>query len=156
MAHIVTTGEQHNIDTRIPHQRLASLAGSMDEVEYAGRKARLHEQFGETLADGWRILRRLENNGIAFEQAGAQHPQRHSEGKIPRRDNSDDAPRLAAHESIFLGNLGGQYVARRHASGAEDVLNHVQAFNHLSLALADDLSTFARHQPGEVIRFALD
>ena len=44
----------------------------------------------------------------------------------------------------------------RHAAGAEDVLDHVQAFDDLGPALGDDLAALAGHQPGEVVGLALD
>src|SRR5262249_56501381 len=85
-----------------------------------------------------------------------EHPQRHGEGEIPRLDDGDDAPRLAAHVDVFFRNFGGEDVADRHAAGAEDVLDHVQAFNDFGLALVDDLAALAGHQPGEVGGVALD
>ena len=122
----------------------------------ARREAGLLEQLDEPLADGRRVLRRLEDDRVAFEQARPEHPQRHGEGEVPRRDDRDDAPRLAAHEGVLLGDLRGQHVADRHPAGAEDVLDHVQAFDDLGPALGDDLAALAGHQLGEVVGLALD
>ena len=98
----------------------------------------------------------LEDDGVAFEQTWPEHPQRHREGEVPRRDDGDDAPRLPAHEGILLGDLRGEHFADRHPAGAEDVLNHVQPFDHLGPALADDLAALAGHEFRQVVGLALD
>ena len=147
-ADVVAAGEQHDVDVGVAHQRLAGLGVAVDQVEDARREAGFLEQLDEALADGRRVLGRLEDGRVAFEQARAEHPQRHGEGEVPRRDDGDDAPRLAAHEGVLLGDLGGEHVADRHAAGAEDVLDHVQAFDDLGPALGDDLAALAGHQLG--------
>src|SRR5262249_38925810 len=43
-----------------------------------------------------------------------------------------------------------------HPACAEDVLDHVQAFDDLGLALGEDLATLTGHEVGEVIDLALD
>ncbi len=87
---------------------------------------------------------------------GPEHPQRHGEGKVPGRDDGDDAPRLAADEGVLLGDLRGDDVAGRHPPGAEDVLDHVQTFDDLGPALGDHLAALTGHESGEVIGLALD
>ena len=47
---------------------------------------------------------------------------------------------LRRMKASFSGDLRGQHVADRHAAGAEDVLDHVQAFDDLGPALGDDLA----------------
>src|SRR5262249_23238933 len=125
LADLVAAREQDDVDTGILHQRLADLGITVDEVDYPGGKARFEEQFDQALADGGGIFGRLEDAGVALQQAGPEHPQRHGEGEVPGRDDGTDAPRFAANESVFLGDLRGDDVAGRHAAGAEDVLHHV-------------------------------
>ncbi len=157
LAHVVAAGEQHHVDVRHrgPALRRPRPSPWTRLTRPAGKPASSNNSI-EALADGRRVLRRLEDGGVAFEQAGTEHPQRHGEGEVPRRDDGDDAPRLAAHEGVLLGDLRGQHFADRHAAGAEDVLDHVQAFDDLGPALADDLAALAGHQPGEIVGLALD
>ena len=135
-ADLVAAGEQDDVDVGVADERFADLAGAVNQVEDAGREAGFDEQFDQALADGRRVFGRLEDGGVAFEETRPEHPQRHGEGEVPGRDDGDDAPRLAAHEGVFFGDFGGEYVADRHPAGAEDVLNHVQAFDDLGPALA--------------------
>ncbi len=128
----------------------------MNQVDDARREAGFLEQLDQPLADGRRVLRRLEDGRVAFHQARPEHPQRHGEGEVPRRDDGDDAPRLAAHEGVLLGDFRGQHFADRHPAGAEDVLDHVQAFDDLGPALGDDLAALAGHQLGQGVGVALD
>ena len=67
-----------------------------------------------------------------------------------------DAPRLAAHKGVLVGDFRGDDMAGGHAAGAEDVLHHVQSLDHLGAALADDLAALVGHQPGEGIGLAFD
>ena len=105
----------------IADQRFAGLGLAVNEVDRAGGEAGLLEQLGEALADGRRVLGGLEDDGVAFEQAGPEHPQRHGEGEVPRRDDGDDAPRLAAHEGVLLGDLRGQHLADGHPAGPRSI-----------------------------------
>src|SRR5438309_1402434 len=79
---------------------LAGRGRPLHEVDRPRREAGLREQFDEPLADGGRVLRRLEDRRVAFEQARPEHPQGHREREVPRRDDADDAPGLAAHVRI--------------------------------------------------------
>src|SRR5262249_15001045 len=129
---------------------------TVDEVDHPGGKTGFEEQLDQALPDGRGVLRRLEDAGIALQQARPEHPQRHGKGEVPRRDDGTYAPRFAADEGVLLGDLRGDDVAGRHAAGAEDVLHHVQALDDLGAALGNDLAALTRHQPGEVVGFLLD
>ncbi len=155
-ADLVAAGEQDHVDIRVIDQGLACHGVSMNQVEHAGREAGFQEQLDQALADGRGILGRFEDGRVAFEQAGAEHPQGHGKGEVPGRDDGDHAPGLAAHEGVFFWDLRGQHVADRHPAGAEDVLDHVQAFDDLGPALGDDLAALPGHQPGQLIGVALD
>src|SRR5439155_15365708 len=50
----------------------------------------------------------------------------------------------------------GNHVADRHPASTEDVLDHVQAFDHLGPTLAQHLAAFASHQLSELVHVALD
>ena len=72
LADFVAAGEQHDVDVGIAHQRLAGFAVAVDQVDDARRKARFLEQLDEALADGRRVLRRLEDDRVAFDAGSAR------------------------------------------------------------------------------------
>ena len=63
---------------------------------------------------------------------------------------------LRRMKASFSAISEATHVADRHAAGAEDVLDHVQAFDDLGPALGDDLAALAGHQLGQVVGVALD
>ncbi len=119
-------------------------------------RASLFEELDDFLTNRWCVFRRLEDHGVAFEQAGAEHPERHGEGEVPRRDDGRHAPGLAAHVGVLLRDFRGEHIAHRHPAGAEDVLNHVEAFDDLGPAFGDDLTALAGHELGEFVGVPFD
>ncbi len=103
-AHVVTAGKGATFTPGLRHQ-LTRERGSPWTVEHTRREAGFLGDFDDLLADrpvcpGW-----LEDGCVAFGPARASH---NGEGEIPGRNDGDNAPRLAAHEGVFLRDLGRQ------------------------------------------------
>ena len=70
------------------------LADAREEGEHTGRDARLVEDLDQTQRDAGRLLRRLEQHGVAGDQRGGDHAGGDREREVPRRDHDADAERL--------------------------------------------------------------
>lgn len=71
-------------DFRVGSQRLAGvLAVAVDDVDHTGRETGLAHQVGHVEDREGRLLGRLEDNGVACCQCGAQLPGRHGERVVP-------------------------------------------------------------------------
>ena len=76
-------------------QRLAGLAAvAVDDVEHAGRNARLERQLAEARRGQRRQLAHLQHRGVAEGQAGSDLPGRGHERHVPGRDQGADADRM--------------------------------------------------------------
>ena len=101
-------GERHHRDVGVRHERVAGgLALAGHDVEHAGRED-VGGDLGESQRAERRELRRLEHDGVAGRERGADLPGRHVERVVPRRDRGDDAERVAPQERrVLLHVLAG-------------------------------------------------
>ena len=84
-------------DQRMLDQRRADLrAEAGDDVDDAGRKARLLDQLGELERRGRGELRRLDDHGVAGGERRRELPGQQQQRRVPRRDDRHDAQRLVA------------------------------------------------------------
>jgi ParB family chromosome partitioning protein len=89
-------GERDLVDVGMRGDRRAcGLAESGDDVDHAGRDAGFLEQLAEAQRRERRLLGRLEDDGIAAGQGGAELPGGHQQREVPGDDLPDDADRLA-------------------------------------------------------------
>src|SRR6185503_3459855 len=99
-------GERDLVDTRMSHEGGADvLAVAGQNVDDAGRKARLDDQVAEPQRGERRLLGRFQDAGAAGRERGAELPRRHHERKIPRNDLCDDTDGLAARVRIDASAL---------------------------------------------------
>ena len=99
------SGERDLVDAGSVHEQLRHLAVGGDDVEHAGRQADLLGRLGEHVALARRLRRRLEHDGAAGEQRGADLVADERHRRVPRDDRADDADRLA-HEQAELAAAG--------------------------------------------------
>ena len=103
-------------------ERLARLlAEAVDDVDDAGRHARLGEQLDEPLGEERRVLGRLQHDRVAADERRAELPRRDRDREVPRRDRADDADRHphAHHELV------AELARRRLAEEAPALAGHV-------------------------------
>lgn len=67
------------------------LAEARDDVDDAGGEAGLLDELGEHETGEGRLLGRLEDDGVAGGQGGADLPRQHEQGEVPRDDLTADA-----------------------------------------------------------------
>ena len=112
-----------------------------------GGHAGLFERFEEFRRDGGRIARRLEDHGVAADQAGAGHAERDGVGEIPRRNHRADAERDVAQEAALAGKLDDGFGLVEHQGLARVEFQEVDGFGGVGFGLVVVLADF-EHQPG--------
>ena len=89
---VFRSGEHDAVDVRVVDELLAGgAAAAGDEVEDAGRNARLGHHFVQRVAEQRRRRRRLEDDGVAGDQRAARRSGGEREREIERRDHRPDA-----------------------------------------------------------------
>ena len=87
--------------SRAAHQAVAGgLAQAGDEVEHAGREARLGDEVGEAERGQRGLLGGLEDERAAGGERGRDLLHGHHQREVPRHDLDGDADRLAADISV--------------------------------------------------------
>ena len=114
-------------------------AGAGDEVEDAGRQAGVLQALDELERRERRGRRRLEDDGVAVDERRRDLPRRDGDREVPRRDDGDDAERLAAAEQHRLRRVGRQHVAAEAPALAGEVAQDVARPRDLALASASVL-----------------
>ena len=125
-----------------------------DDVEHALGDPGLERELGEPERGERRQLRRLEHDGVAAGERGAELPRRDVEREVPRDDQPDDAERLA--ERHVDAARDGDRLAVLLVDGAgvevEDVGDHAD----LAARAGDRLADVLRLDPRELFVVLLD
>ena len=132
-----------------------SASGAGNDVDDAGGQSGIEQRLDEVVGGERRVLRGLDDAGVAADDGGEQLPRGDGHGKIPRRDHAADAERLAHAHGKFIGQLRGRGVAEHAASFAGHVVGGVDGFLHVAARLFEHLAHFAGHVAGALL-LALD
>ena len=148
-------GEADLVDQRVPDELLAHRAIGRNDVQHTGREPGLLEDLGEHERVERRLLRRLEHDGAAGEQRGAELRHREPQREVPGDDRADDADRLAAHEQAR--EHAGPVLLPRVRLGlvgvpVEEELRH----RDLQADARDRRADLERRQLRELVRAGLD
>ena len=145
-------GEADRRDVGIVDQRFADdRAAPHHEVEHAGGNAGLRQDLGERPRAARHEVRRLEHDGVAVRERGRDLPGRNRDRKIPRRDEADDADRLARHLDVDAGAHRRQLLAREAQRFAGEELEDVPGPRRLADAFGQRLAFLARQEPAELV-----
>ena len=109
-------GEGDEVDALVAHELLTDVALAEDDVEDAGGDV-LVDELREPDGGGRRVLRRLEDHGVAGGDRGGELPDGHHERVVPRRDPAADPDRLAADRRRVAGHVLGARGALEDAGG---------------------------------------
>ncbi len=105
-------GEGDGVDVRAVEDRLADhRAGAHDEVEDALGQAGAVEDVGERPAAARHQVGRLEHYRVAVDDCRRDLPGGNGDREVPRRDQADDAERLALHHHLDAGPDAGDELA---------------------------------------------
>ena len=95
--------ERDRLDVRVLEQPVDGLLVAVDDVEHARRQAGVRERLGDEDRRGRVLLARLEHDGVAGRDRDGHEPQRHHRREVERRDDRDDAERLADRVDVDPG-----------------------------------------------------
>ncbi len=124
---------------------------AVDDIEDAGRPARLDEQFAEPHRHAGIALRRFQDEGVAAGDRRRELPQRDHRGEIERRDAGDDAERLAHRIEVDAGAGAIGVFALHQMRNAEREFDHLDAALDVALGVGDRLAVLAREDVGELV-----
>ena len=143
--------EADRLDVGIIEDGVDRLLVAVDDVEDAGRPARLDEQFAEPHRHAGIALRGLQDEGVAAGDRRRELPQGDHRGKIERRDAGDDAERLAHRIEVDAGAGAVGIFALHQMRHAERELDHLDAALNVALGVGDRLAMLARQNVGELV-----
>lgn len=141
----------HGLHIRMGQQRIHRVLAALHNVEHAIGQAGLLEQVGDHQAGARIALARLEHEGVAARQRDREHPHRHHDREVERRDAGHHAQRLAQVPVVdaaadVVGELGLEQV--RDAAGE---FHHLNAARDLALGIGEHLAVLARDGGGQGI-----
>ena len=151
-AGLAGAGEGDDAHVGMRHERLAGvLAEAVDRVDDAVGESRVGEQLDEALRQQRRVLRRLEDDGVAADEGGRELPRRDRDREVPGRDRPDDADRLADAHHELVRQLGGGRLAEQAPALARHVEAHVDRLLDVAARLGEHLPHLAAHELGELL-----
>ena len=156
-AGLARAGEGDDRDVRMAHEPVAGLlAVAVDEVDHPVRKPRLAEQLDEALGEQRRVLRRLQDDGVAADERGRELPGGDRDREVPRRDRSDDADRHPHRHLELVPQLGRRRLAEQAPPLAGHVDRHVDRLLDVAARLREHLAHLAAHQLGQLVLLLLE
>ena len=133
-------------DDPVPHL----AAEAVNEVDDARRHAGLEQQLDEALREHRRVVRGLEDDGVAADERRHDLPRGDRDREVPRRDHADDADRRPDAHVELVRKLGRRRVPEQAAALAGHVVAHVDRFLDVAAGLGEHLPHLARHQVREL------
>ncbi len=148
--------ERHCIDARVGKQRVDCGGVAMDEVERAGRKARLADQSGEQRGGERDPLGRLQDERVAADEGERRHPERDHHGEVERRDPHDHPERLPEQGRIDARAdvLEKGPLHRRRSGGGE--LDRLDPPAYRAAGLVSGLAILPDHAADELVEMGLE
>ena len=125
--------------------------GAHHQVEDARGNAGAGQDVGQHPRAAGRPLRRLEDDRVAERERGRDLPGGNGDRKVPRRDQADDADRLAGDLDVDAGADGRQLLPGQPQHFAGEELEDVPGTDGLAHALGQRLPFFAREQPADLV-----
>ena len=93
----------------------------------------------------------LEDDGVAVGQGRRDLPGGDGDREVPRRDQGDDADRLARDLDLDAGAHGGELLARHAQRFTREELEDVRRADGFADAFRERLAFLAREQPAELV-----
>ncbi len=116
-----------------------------DDVHDALGNAGVDERFDEIEDGERRVLRGLDDAGVAGDERGEELPRRDGHGEVPWRDHGADADGLAHGHSELVGQFGGDGVAEHAAAFPGHEVSGVDGFLGVAARFFQDLAHLASH-----------
>ena len=142
----VAAGEGDLVDAAMGRKRGArNGAEARNDVEHAGREARLLDELGDLERRHRRLLGRLDDQRVAGRQSRTDLPRIEQDRRIPGQDGADHADRLPARIGQRV-RLEGNLLALDLVGGAGEEDQPIDGALHLADRVAQGLAVVAAFQ----------
>src|SRR5271166_1927420 len=139
-------GQRHCAHLGMLDHRGADFAAEPgDDVHHARGNAGVMQRLHEVENREWRVLRGLDDGGVAGNQRGKQLPRRDRHREVPRRNHGAHAQRLADGHSELVGQLRGDGWPKQPAAFTSGVVTAVDGFLYVAPRLLDDFAHLTGH-----------
>ncbi|EAU65438.1 hypothetical protein STIAU_2870 [Stigmatella aurantiaca DW4/3-1] len=146
--------EAHRLDIRVLQQPLHGLLAAVEQREDAGRKPRLEHQLAQGARGERHLLGGLEDEGVAHDERGGNHPQRHHGREVERGDARHHtqglAPELARHPAAHFHGPARVQVLER-----EGEVTHLEPLEEPRAGLGHRLARLAGGKVGQPLQVLL-
>ena len=150
-------GEGDHVDPGVGRERrTCGGPGAEDEVADPGRQPGLLEQAHQVDRRVRRQLARLEHEGVAGGQAGADLPRDLQQRVVPRRHQATDPDGLVDDPADHVGVAGVDHPAGLLGGDPSVVPEHRDHVGDVVLPLDEALARVERLHPGDVVGVALE
>ena len=146
-------GEGDGVDVRAVEHRLADdRALAHHEVEHALRQAGAMQDVDDRPGAARHEVGGLEHHGVAVGERRRDLPGRDGDREIPRRDDADDADRLARRSRRSMpGRTPGTHLAGEPQRLAGEEIEDLRGADRLADAFGERLAFLAGQQPAELL-----
>ena len=132
--------------------RLADHRAAPDhEIEHALGHARAHDDFRKRMGGARHEVSGLEHDCVAIGQSRRDLPGGNGDREVPRRDDADDAERLARHLDVDVGPHAREFLARDPQGFAGEEVEDLPGSSRLANSLWKRLAFLARKQASELL-----
>ena len=141
----------HGLDVRVHQQCVNGFLVALHHVEDAIRQASLLEQVGHQQAGAGVQRAGLQHKGVARSNGDREHPHRHHDGEVERRDAGHHTQRLAQRPVVDAGaHLVGE-VTLEQLRNAASKFDDVDTACHFTLCIGKHLAMLGGDQPGQIV-----
>ena len=135
----------------VEQRRSDFRAAAHDEVEHTGRQTGVRNDVRQDMGAAGHEIGRLEHDAIAVGERRRDFPGRDRDREIPRRDQRDDADRLARHLDIDPGPHAGDFFARHAQRFAGEERENLPRAHRFADAFRQRLALFACEQMADFL-----
>ena len=133
------------------HRLADDRAPPHDEVEDALRQPGAHEDVDDRPGAARHEVGRLEDHRVAVAERRRDLPRGDRDREIPRRDDADDADRLARHGHLDAGAHARDGLAGEPQAFAGEEIEDLPGAHRLADAVGERLAFLAREQPPDLL-----
>src|SRR5262249_52781190 len=127
------------------------ILAAVDEVDDAGREARLGDELEDPPLREGDLLARLEDEGVPRRDGVGQKPERDHRREIERGDRGGDADRLTGRQAVDTAGPVGQALAHHQRRDPGRVLDVLDAPAKVVPGLRERLAVLARADRGDLL-----
>ena len=142
-------------DQRVSQQCVDTFPVAVHDVEHTGRQACFGQQFAEPNGGKRHLFRRFEHKRVAAHQRDRNHPHRHHQREVVRRDAHAHTDGMPCHLGIDVAGDVRQDAAHQQAGNAAGKLGHFHPALHLGPRFGERFAVLASDQRRQLFELLL-